>query len=131
LNILSVANDFKLLHDAPFQNQYNKKEQQRLSVIYDHIDKHYNEKITVTDIASLVNLSKEAFCRYFKKMTRLTFVEFLNHYRVNQAKRLLRLDLNITEVCYACGFEGLSYFNRTFKKYTGESPSLFKKKYTN
>jgi AraC-like DNA-binding protein len=131
LNILSGSSDFKLLHENPFQNQYNKKEQQRLSVIYDYIDKHFNEKITITDIASLVNLSKEAFCRYFKKMTRLTFMEFLNHYRVNQAKRLLRLDLNITEVCYACGFEGLSYFNRTFKKYTGESPSLFKKKYIN
>ena len=131
LNILSVSSDFMLLHDAPFQNQYNKKEQQRLSVIYDYIDKHYSEKITITDIALLVNLSKEAFCRYFKKMTRLTFIEFLNHYRVNQAKRLLRLDLNVTEVYYACGFEGPSYFNRTFKKYTGESPSVFKKKYVN
>ena len=129
LEILSASKDFTLLHEKPFQNQYNKKEQQRLSVIYDYIDKYFSEKITVADMASLVNLSKEAFCRYFKKMTRLTFIEFLNHYRVNQAKRLLRLDLNITEVSYASGFEGLSYFNRTFKKYTGDSPSSFRKKY--
>jgi AraC-like DNA-binding protein len=129
LDILSASKDFTLLHEKPFQNQYNKKEQQRLSVIYDYIDKHFSEKITVADMASLVNLSKEAFCRYFKKMTRLTFIEFLNHYRVNQAKRLLRLDLNITEVSYASGFEGFSYFNRTFKKYTGDSPSSFRKKY--
>lgn len=130
LEILSCSTDFILLHDKPFQNQYNKKEQKRLSLIYDYIDSHYKQRITITEVSSLVNLSKEAFCRYFKKMTRLTFVEFLNHYRVNQAKRLLRLDLNITEVCYESGFEGLSYFNRTFKKYTGNTPSLFRKKYS-
>ena len=129
LETLSVSNDFMLLHETPFQNQYNKKEQQRLSIVYDHIDQHYKDPITIADVASLVNLSKEAFCRYFKKMTRLTFVEFLNHYRVNQAKRLLRLDLNITEVCYQCGYESLSYFNRTFKKYTEQSPSSFRKKF--
>ena len=130
LDILSTSNDFTLLHEEPFQNQYNKKEQKRLSVIYDYIDNHYKERITITEMSSLVNLSKEAFCRYFKKMTRITFVEFLNHYRINHAKRLLRLDLNITEVCYESGFEGLSYFNRTFKKYTGEPPSSFRKKYS-
>lgn len=129
LDILSSSEDHILLHDKPYQNQYNKKEQQRLKVIYDFIDHHYASPITVDQIASLVNLSKEAFCRYFKKMTRLTFIEFLNHYRVNQAKRLLRLDLNITEVCYQCGYESLSYFNRAFKKYTKESPSTFRKKF--
>jgi AraC-like DNA-binding protein len=129
LDILSCSEDHILLHDKPYQNQYNKKEQQRLKVIYDYIDQHYASPIAVDQMASLVNLSKEAFCRYFKKMTRLTFIEFLNHYRVNQAKRLLRLDLNITEVCYQCGYESLSYFNRTFKKYTQESPSTFRKKF--
>jgi AraC-like DNA-binding protein len=129
LETLSISNDFVLLHEAPYQNQYNKKEQQRLAIVYDHIDQHYKDQISIAEVASLVNLSKEAFCRYFKKMTRLTFVEFLNHYRVNQAKRLLRLDLNITEVCYQCGYESLSYFNRTFKKYTEQSPSSFRKKF--
>jgi AraC-like DNA-binding protein len=61
-------------------------------------------------------------------MTRLTFVEFLNHYRVNQSKRLLRQGKTITAAGYGSGFENLSYFNRVFKKYSGESPSAFRKR---
>jgi AraC-like DNA-binding protein len=71
-------------------------------------------------------LSKAAFCRYFKKMTRLTFIDFLNQYRVNQAKTLLQGDCNVTEACYACGFESLSYFNRVFRKVTGGNPKEVK-----
>ncbi len=61
-------------------------------------------------------------------MTRLTFTEFVNHYRIDKAKKLLRLDNNITETCYQCGFESISYFNKVFKKVTGENPLAFKKK---
>ena len=60
-------------------------------------------------------------------MTLMTFTEFVNQYRVNQAKNLLLLDNTVTEVCFACGFESLSYFNRIFKKITGENPLQFKK----
>ena len=75
------------------------------------------------------NLTNEAFCRYFKKMTKLTFTEFVNHYRVDTAKKLLLHDKNITETCFACGFESLSYFNRVFKRVSGENPNAFKKRY--
>jgi AraC-like DNA-binding protein len=73
-------------------------------------------------------LGKEAFCRYFKKATGNTFVGFLNQYKISQAKRLLLAGKNVGETCYECGFESLSYFNRTFKKVTNENPSEFKKK---
>jgi AraC-like DNA-binding protein len=79
-------------------------------------------------MGQLTHLSKAAFCRYFKKMTRLTFTEFLNQFRIEQAKRLLKEDKNVTETCYECGFESLSYFNRIFKKVVGQNPIQFKKK---
>lgn len=129
LQILSVAEDFRLLHDLPYQNSFHRKEQERLGRIYDYIHLNYGEKISIEEVASLANLGPEAFCRYFKRMTRLTFVEFLNRYRISQSKRLLRMDLTISEVCFQCGFETLSYFNRTFKKYNAESPSTFKKRF--
>ena len=61
-------------------------------------------------------------------MTKLTFIEFLNQYRINQSKKLLMLDKTITETCFESGFESLSYFNRTFKKITGGNPLQFKKR---
>lgn len=129
LQLLSTSTDVQLLHEQPYQNSFHRKEQERLGRIYDLIHTHYTEEINIQQAASIANLSPEAFCRYFKRMTRLTFVEFLNRYRISQSKRLLRLDKSISEVCFECGFESLSYFNRTFKKFSGEAPSAFKKRF--
>ena len=129
LKILGESSDYVLLHKEAPKNQYNKKEQERLKRLYQFIDEHYQRKIEIEEVAQLSNLSHAAFCRYFKKMTKLTFTEFLNHYRINQAKRLLMLDKNVSETCFECGFESLSYFNRIFKKITSENPLAFKKRF--
>ncbi|MFE3871664.1 AraC family transcriptional regulator [Flavobacterium sp. ZS1P70] len=126
--ILATTNEMTLLHDKPFENLYNNKEQLRLKVVYKFIENNYKRPVSIEEIAKLTHLSKAAFCRYFKKMTRLTFTEFLNQYRIEQAKRLLQSDKNVTETCYECGFDSLSYFNRIFKKVVGENPIQFKKR---
>jgi AraC-like DNA-binding protein len=129
LHLLAVTTDKQLLHQMPYQNRVHKKEQERLRKIYDLIDARYKEKITVDEAAATANLGKEAFCRYFRKMTRLSFIEFLHLYRVNQSKRMLRLGKSITDACYNSGFESLSYFNRVFKKHAGETPSAFRRRF--
>ena len=126
--ILATANEKTLLHDKPFENLYNNKEQVRLKVVYKFIEENYQRAVSIEEISRLTHLSKAAFCRYFKKMTRLTFTEFLNQYRIEQAKILLKTDKNATETCFECGFESLSYFNRIFKKVVGENPIQFKKR---
>ncbi len=128
LKMVSQSSELELLHKKPFVNTYSKKEQTRIRQIYALIDERYQGKITVDEVAGLCNLSKPAFCRYFKKATGSTFIGFLNQYRISQAKRLLLIGKNVSETCYECGFESLSYFNRTFKKVTGENPSDFKKR---
>jgi AraC-like DNA-binding protein len=116
-----------MLHSNPVGQHYNLKEQQRLKVVYAYIEAHYSEKMDIIDMAKLTHLTHAAFCRYFKKMTLMTFTEFVNQYRVNQAKKRLLLDNTVTEACFQCGFESLSYFNRIFKKVTGLNPMQFKK----
>ncbi len=115
------------LHSNPIGQHYNLKEQQRLKVVYAYIEAHYSEKMDILAMAKLTHLTHAGFCRYFKKMTLMTFTEFVNQYRVNQAKKQLLLDHTVTEICFQCGFESLSYFNRIFKKVTGLSPMQFKK----
>ena len=127
--LLANGQDVEFLHAISFENQYTQKDQQRMKRLYQFIDENYERKIDLAEVANLSNLSEPAFCRYFKKMTRLTFTEFLNHYRINQAKKFLLLDKNITETCYDCGFESISYFNRIFKKITQENPLTFKKRH--
>ena len=129
LKTLAQSSEFELLHTKPYVNRYSKKEQERIRKIYALVDEQYQNKIRVEEVAELCNLTKPAFCRYFKKATGSTFIYFLNQYRISQAKRLLLAGKNISETCYECGFESLSYFNRTFKKVTEENPSEFKKRH--
>lgn len=128
LKELSESNEFELLHEKPIVSEKLKNKQLRLQKIYEFISANYKRKISVDEASSILNLSNEAFCRYFKKESGTTFTNFLNQYRITQAKRLLLSGKNITETFYESGFESLSYFTRVFKKVTGENPSSFKKR---
>jgi len=101
----------------------------RMGAIYKYIHANYNETPDVNKVAASVHLSTAAFCRYFKKQTKMTFTDFVNQYRITQAKTLLLQDKTISETCYEVGLESLSYFNKLFKRITGENPSVFKKRY--
>jgi AraC-like DNA-binding protein len=129
LQILSTSIEKKLLHKEEVKNQHSAKVQDRYKKIYAYLDANYEKKIDIKTISDLCHMTPEAFCRHFKQTTRLTFTEFLNHYRINQAKHYLQMDKTVGEACYESGYESLSYFNRVFKKITGENPSSFRAKY--
>lgn len=129
LKVLSNSDKQEYLHDTIYQNRSLYKEQERLRKIYSYIDQNYHQKIDIDQMARLSNLSKEAFCRYFKKHNGNTFITFLNQYRISQSKRLLMSGQRVSESCYRCGFESLAYYNRVFKRMTGENPSQFRKRY--
>jgi len=129
LNILSQADDKTLLHSKPVKNQFNTRDKDRLDKIHAFIDEHYQRRIDIQEVANLSHLTKPAFCRYFKKITKLTFTQFVNHYRIDKSKKLLLSGKNVTETCFSSGFESLSYFNRTFKKITGTNPISFRSRY--
>jgi AraC-like DNA-binding protein len=101
----------------------------RMSTVYYYIHKNYNENPDVNEVAAQVHLSTAAFCRYFKKQTKMTFTHFVNQYRITQSKTLLLQGKSVSETCYDVGFSSLSYFNKLFKRITGENPSDFKKQY--
>ena len=128
---LALSKEFTALHTRPIASHAVIKEQERMHQIYKFVETHFQAPIKISDIASVVNLSEAAFCRYFKKSTKLTYTDFVNQYRINYAKKLLMQDANVTEACYDTGFESLSYFNKIFKKITGENPSAFRKRKIN
>ncbi|GAB3232366.1 AraC family transcriptional regulator [Hymenobacter seoulensis] len=123
------AEDCIPLHAGNGGQGLSGKEQQRLSRVYQFVEQNYQRTtLSVQEVADVAHLSVPAFCRYFKKMTRHTLTDFLQEYRVGQACRLLLDDdLAVTEVCYSCGFNNLSHFNKTFRKYTGQSPTEYRR----
>jgi AraC-like DNA-binding protein len=129
LRTLAVSDEFTLLNNAPAGNKSLQKEQHRMDAIYKYVEIHFDENPDVNVIAEHVNLTTAAFCRFFKKNTKMTFTDFVNTYRINQAKNLLLQGKTVSETCFAVGFESLSYFNKLFKKVVNENPSDFKKRY--
>jgi AraC-like DNA-binding protein len=128
-NLLANSNEIEMLKARPIATAAVLKEQQRLQKVYHFIEANYQNEVDVHAVAKLCNLTTAAFCRYFKKSTHYTFTDFLNRFRINQSKSLLLQNKNVTEACYECGFANISYFNKIFKKLTGENPSAFKKKH--
>jgi AraC-like DNA-binding protein len=91
------------------------------------VEENYTEEIRIETVAEIANLSVPSFCRYFKKMTHLTFTDFLNEFRVNNACKLLHTGVPVSDVCFSSGFNSISHFSKTFKQIKGQSPRDYKK----
>ena len=105
----------------------------RKSVDFDRFDKahrymidNFQNNISLDEVSNIVGMTPTSFCRYFKKHTKKSFHTILNEIRVGHAcKLLLENKLNISGVCFECGFNNVSNFNEQFKKIKGISPSRY------
>jgi AraC-like DNA-binding protein len=124
LNILSINKDLQPLTSAPNVVSMTDPEGMRIASVYNYIMHNYSNPLTLEDVAMKAHLTPTAFCRYFKKHTRHTFVHFVNKVRVNEAcKMLLNGSQNsIAAIAYSCGFNSITNFNYVFKSITGTSP---------
>jgi len=102
LLMLSQINSRELLHEKPYLTKFSEKEQRRMQLIHAFIDKNYHRKIEIEELSKLCFITKEAFCRYFKKTTTYTFIEFLNRYRVSQSKLYLMAGESVSDAMGGC-----------------------------
>lgn len=123
--------DWRSLSTGFSKKSFSESEGMRMNDIYQYTLENYAEDITLKKIAAVVHLSTYAFCKYFKKHTRKTYLNFLNEIRINEAcRRILHGDSeSISAIAYATGFNSTITFNRVFKKVTGMSPTTYVKVY--
>lgn len=91
------------------------------------IQNNFARKITLDEISKEVFLNKYTLCKEFKRYTGQTVFENINKFRIQKAAEYLGQGYSVTETAILCGFDSLSFFSKTFKKYMGESPSVFSK----
>ena len=102
----------------------------RISKACKYIEENLSKKITLSEVAELVNMSGSAFSHFFKKKTGISFITYVNNLRVARACELLiDTSLSASEICYDCGFNNLSNFNRIFKKKKNCSPKEFRENF--
>lgn len=130
LQELAQTTQFHLLCELGFSYALNDSNNERINTIYQYIQKHYREKISLRGIAAEVNMSEEYFSRFFSKVMKKPFFEFLNEYKINRAcKLLIETDKQVSEVCYASGFESIPFFFRQFKKFKDCQPKMYRLTY--
>jgi AraC-like DNA-binding protein len=130
LNIISKTSDFSLLASSGYTNTLKDGDTERMNKIHAHVMKHFKEKIAITDISDLVNMTPTSFSRYFKVHANKTFSEFLGEIRIGYAcKMLIEQKMSVSQACYESGFHTLSNFNKQFKTITRMTPSAYKKEY--
>lgn len=131
LNLLANSLDFKQICSKEYSASINIDKLTRMKTVFDYIQENYTKKdISVKSVANLINLTESAFYKFIKKHTKKKFTQIINEFRVNHASKLLiESELTIAEICYASGYNNLSYFNRKFKEVLGENPSDFRNKY--
>ena len=130
---LSLDKSARCLNNIPatFNKNTIVQDTDRLDQVMAYLRGNYQRHISLSELADYVNMSEASLIRFFKKWTGKTFVENLNEIRVREAVcRLVDTSDSVSEICYKCGFNNLSNFNRVFKRLQGTTPSNYREKFS-
>lgn len=132
LHTIAREKEYDVIASTGFAGDFSKRDNSRINKIYQFTFDNFQRGITIDEIASQLHLSKESFCRYFKLKTGKTYIEFLMEVRIGHAcKLLMENEMNVAEVCFACGYNNASNFHHQFKAIKGKTPFQYQRDYLN
>ena len=127
---LSKFDDAHELASSTFAKVAVSSESRRVLKVKDYISKHINDDLRLEQLANLVGMTPSAFSRFFKLRTGKNLSEYIVDIRLGHAaRRLVDTTDGVSEICWSCGFNNLSNFNRLFRKHKGCTPTEFREKY--
>ncbi len=128
LHILARSQDYAYLNHVPYPTESNENVTRKINTVYSYTIENFRNPISLDDVAALTHHSVSAFCRYFKTHTRKSYFQYLSEVRIAYAcKLLMEGNLDISEVCYASGFNNFSNFHKQFKRIVRLSPGEYRK----
>lgn len=130
LDTMARTENYRILASKAYQLEEQKELNNRLDKIMHFINTNYQRKITQEEVASKIGMTTAAFCRYFKEKTGKGFIFFVNEMRIGYAcKLLIENHLSISQICFECGFNNISNFNRMFKRQTSYTPGEYQQQF--
>lgn len=127
---LLLENPSDPLSTFVYRRTISEADGKRMNTILEYTLNSYTSSISLNEAARNATMTPNAFCKYFKQRTNKTYFGFVNELRIHKACNLLlaQKDLPVNHIADLCGFQTISHFNKTFKKYTGLVPSAYKRK---
>lgn len=127
LKMMEQTKNYTLLNAEGFILEAKLEDNQRINSVFNFVQNEFQRSITLDEVSEQMNMTKPAFCRYFKKITGKTFVNFVNTYRLTHAAKMLHeKQVSILEVSLESGFNNFSHFNKKFKAFTGRTPTQYR-----
>ncbi len=129
IHLLSESSEYRYLASVSYKNLYHEKDTDRIDKVYQYMMQNFQHEISLGDVAALCNMTTNAFCRYFKSRTQKSPIQFLNELRIGHASKLLRYEAySISDVCYECGYNNTTNFNKFFKAIHKITPTEYRKR---
>lgn len=126
--MLSHSDEYEYLASVSYKNLYDEKDTGRISRVYQFLMQNFHRDIELQEVADLCNMTPNAFCRFCKTRTQKSLTQFLNELRIGHASKLLQNEnYSIADVCYECGYNNLTNFNKFFKVIQQTTPSEYRK----
>lgn len=120
----------RLLASRGFSLAPDPAESERVNRVFAYLIENFTRPVHLKEVAAVAHMNDTAFCRYFRQHTGKTLIGLINEMRIGYACKLLaERELNISEICYACGFQNLSNFNRLFKTFTRLTPTEYRRRH--
>jgi len=130
LNHLAISDDYILLNSDGILASAHNPNKERMNTALGYIVDNFRNEILLDHVAAAVNMSPNAFCKYFKRITSKTFMETVIEYRINFAiQQLLNTDKSISEISFESGFGDVSHFHKLFKRTMKTSPLDYRKNF--
>jgi len=136
IGLLKIFNSLIKIEDRErLSNPINRssvfsKNIEKVNKVYEYVFQNIQEGIRLEEASSVLNMAPSSFCRFFKKKTGHTFMEYVKNVRVGIAAKLLaETDKQITQICFESGYNNLANFNHYFKANMGKTPSDYRKNF--
>jgi AraC-like DNA-binding protein len=130
LEILAEAKEYHYISSTSYDDAFDQHETDRLNMVYEYTFKNFRKKVMLEDMADLLHMTPTSFSRYFTMKNNKPFSRFIAEIRIKHAcKMLTETDESIAQICYDCGFNTLSNFNKQFKEIMLKKPSQYKKEF--
>ena len=128
LQRLASSNEYTLLDQHRVIAEQSKAEQERINPVLAYLVENFRTQVSLDEASGIANMTPNAFCKYFKKITRKTFMETVIEYRLNYAtQQLVQTDKPISDISFESGFGDVSHFYKMFKHKMHQSPLNYRK----
>jgi len=130
LEILAGTKEYYYISSKAYEEAFDQHETDRLNKVYEYTFKNFRKKVLLEDLADLLHMTPTSFSRYFSIKNNKPFSRFMAEIRIKHAcKMLTETDESIAQVCYDCGFNTLSNFNKQFKEIMLKKPTQYKREF--